>query len=166
MSIKNRVLCAALLMCSCCMAQKEAENQRSLAGIREVYVLVDDIHLADGTGSTLPGLTRDVLEIDLDTQLRSRGINPQGNGPLFIVRYLVVPEKGFYSLDISVMQWVQLVRDPSIQVLISTWSTADSAGGVKTANLTVQTVRDSLEKQVNQFLGAWSVENLDVKPPQ
>lgn len=165
MSIKNRVLCAALLMCSCCMAQKEAENQRSLAGIREVSVLVLDTHLADGIGSTLPGLTKDVLEIDVDAQLRSKWINPQGNGPLFVVRYFVVPEK-LYSVSISVMQWVQLVRDPNVQVLITTWSTGDSAMAAKTSNWTVQTIRDSLQKQVDQFIEAWLVENLDVKPPQ
>jgi hypothetical protein len=165
MFLKTRVLCASLLACSCCVAQTEAENQRSLAGIREVYVLVDDTHLADGTGSTLPGLTKDVLESDVEAQLRSGGINPQGNGPLFIVRYFVVLEK-MYSVSISVMQWVQLVRDPNVKALIETWSTGDSATAVKTSNWTVQTIRDSLQKQVNQFIDAWLVENLGVKPPQ
>jgi hypothetical protein len=144
--MKTRVLRGLLTLCSCCMAQE----------------IVDDTRLEDGTGSTLPGLTSDVLEIDVDAQLRSWGINPQGNGPLFVVRYLVVPEK-VYSVDISVMQWVQLVRDPSVKVLITTWSTVDSATGAGTPNWTVQTIRDALQKRMDKFIAAWLSENPGVK---
>ena len=171
MLIKTSVCAALLTLCSCCMAQDEGENKHTLAGIREVFVLVDDTGstLPGLSGSTLPGLTDKIIEADIKASLRAWGINPEEGSSriLFLVDYMVLPEKGFYSISLKVMQWVQLVRDPTVQVLISTWSTADSATNTNAnaPNWTVQTIRDALQKQMHKFIVAWLSENPGVKVP-
>jgi hypothetical protein len=160
MFIKTGVCAALLTLCSCCKAQDEGENKHTLAGVRGVFVMVHD------TGSTLPGLTDKIIESDIEGSLRAWGINPQEDSRIrFFVDYRVLPEKGFYTISINVMQWVQLVRDPSVRVLISTWSTADGAinTNANAANWTVQTIRDALPKQMHKFIVAWLSENPGVK---
>jgi hypothetical protein len=168
MSIKNSLCAALLTLCSCCMAQDEGENEHTLAGIRDVFVIVDDTGstLPGLSGSTLPGLTYKIIESDVEGSLRAWGINSQQDSRiLFLVDYIVVPEKGFYSISIKVMQWVQLVRDPTVKVMIGTWSTADSATNTNAnaPNWTVQTIRDVLKKQIDKFIAAWLGENPGVK---
>jgi hypothetical protein len=150
------------------MAQDEGENKHTLAGVTEVFVIVDDTGstLPGLGGSTLPGLTDKIIESDIEGSLRAWGIDSQeGSRILFFVDYIVVPEKGFYSISIKVMQWVQLVRDPNVKVLISTWSTADSATNTNAnaPNWTVQTIRDALRKLMDKFIAAWLSENPRVK---
>ena len=158
--MKTRVLCALLAFCYCCMAQKD--GQHSLAGIKTVYVMVQPyVHAA------VPGLTADFIKRDVEAQLRSFGIAVGPSPILLRVDYVGAPGT-FFSVNVSVTQRVALVRDPSIQVLLRTWKTdyvetSGVANNWAALNWTAQSIQDSAEKLVNEFLMAWLIENPDFK---
>jgi hypothetical protein len=158
--MKARVLCAVLAFCSCGMAQKD--GQHSLAGIKTVYIMVQPY-----VDAAVPGLAADVIKRDVEVQLRSFGIAVGPSPILFRVSYLGAPGL-LFGVQVKVTQRVALVRDPSVQALLTTWETSDTqTTGVENnwaaLNWTAQTIRDSTEKLVNEFLVAWLIENPDFK---
>jgi hypothetical protein len=159
--MKTKALCSLLTLCSCCMAQKD--GQHSLAGIKTVYVMVDSAVSDPG----VPGLTSKVIKSDVEAQLRSFGIAVGPSPIVFKVSYFGAPGV-LFGVSVDVVQRVALLRDPSIQVLLKTWKTDyTETTGVATnwaaLKWTAQTIRDSTEKLVNEFLTAWLIENPDVK---
>jgi hypothetical protein len=143
------------------MAQQD--GQHSLAGIKTVYVMVEGYVKDPG----VPGITTNIIKSNVEAQLRSFGIATGPSPILFCVDYLGVPGT-LFSVNVRVMQRVALVRDPSIQVLLRTWKTdyfetSGVANNWAALNWTAQSIRDSTEKLVNEFLMAWLIENPDFK---
>lgn len=160
--MKTKALCALLALCSCCMAQKD--GQHSLAGIKTVYVMVE---ANIGDPAAVPGLTSNVIKSDVGEQLRSFGIAIGPSPIVFRVHYFGAPGL-LFGVELEIVQRVALLRDPSVQALLTTWKTSDYVTtGVgnnwAAVNWTAQSIRDSARKLVNEFLTAWLIENPDVK---
>ena len=134
------------------MAQSDPHT---LAGMKKVVVLVKS------SGPGLPGLTEEMITTDVEQSLSKWGITSGSDQhALFSISFTVAPEVGAYFISINVWQLVQTVRDPMVRAVIVTWSTSDTVTNVKANTITVQIVRDAVQKAVSQFEQAWWGENL------
>lgn len=131
-------------------------NRESLRGIRNLRVFVADIE----PEIEQAGLTKSQLQIDVELMLRKAGIrvntSSEGDDPYLYVDLNVHNAKDtlyFYSLNVSLEQMVKPKRNPSLELYAPTWQSRETgAGGRNKLNSIRDTVRDQVDKFINDYL--------------
>lgn len=145
----------------------DTPNERiTLVGLTGVHVVFDEL----GEEGARTGLTRASLLAEVDRRLRRAGLRvltptealASVGRPTLHLRVSVLPAPDaadlyVYSVDLSLRQQVQLVRDRTIESYAVTWSENRVVGAVRADRVGV--VRDVLLQKVDEFVTAWRVSN-------
>jgi hypothetical protein len=170
----KKLSCAALLVllieANFAFANDDQPSRKSLAGLKGVTVLVEDIR----PEAEDQGLTITAVQTDAELRLRKAGIrvftdaeirNVPGN-PVLYLKAIVMPGKpGWgYAASIELHQGVILTRDPSMETWACTWSVAGGGGYDEPSNI-ARKVRDKLNDYVDQFINAYLAMNQKKQTP-
>ena len=138
-------------------------DRATLKGLKGVEVVIQDIR-SEAQGD---GLTKDLLQKDVELRLRKAGIKvltmaeslKTPGMPYLYVNINTLKEKELYAINISVelKQGVYLDRNPAINIHAETWS-AKSVVMVG-ANQMKTHIRESLGNKVDKFINAYFVVN-------
>lgn len=159
----TRSLCLALCIAAAFSATARAQDaygtRRSLAGLRDVQVVVEETPPELGS----LGVTREALKTQVELRLRTLGINVMdASGPAFLhlAVALLVSGNGVasYSLSCGYVQGVRMDRDPSIRTFAATWWVPVSVVTVSTASLANAVSRD-VTQAVDQFANDFRAAN-------
>jgi len=144
----------------------DSELERAtLKGISGVYVLIDEI----GPDAQEEGLTRSLLQTDVETQLRKadirilkreKSLKPPGIPYLYVyVSAMNGKVIGLYAINIHVglKQLIYLMRDPSIIIPVETWS-VEWVGMVDFKQMK-ESVQEQLRDLVGKFINAYLAVN-------
>jgi hypothetical protein len=113
-----------------------------------------------GADLTTGGYTREMLQSDVEARLRQAGIPvvTQNDAPIFYVSVNAVKGGLFsayaYDVEVSVIQLVKLMRDPSIISPAPTWSLSQ-IGQAKKA----REVREAVTPLVDRFVSLFRAMN-------
>jgi hypothetical protein len=147
-------------------AAQERDNERApLRGIRELRVVVEQLHAS----STAAGLNASQLQTDVERQLRDRGIpvarSEPSEAPYLYLRVTTRkgPGTGYpFSIELLVRDLVQLVRDPTITTRATIW-TRNRGGYLDYADSNrdelARDVRDAIREMVNRFTDDYAAAN-------
>jgi hypothetical protein len=111
------------------------------------------------------GLTREQIQTDVEIKLRKTGFNVIAIGESFSpVIYLYITLHSYHSgsgsiayyIETSLRQEVLLDRNTSVNIIASTWSSAE-LGIVSQSK--VRQLRDQISKKVDKFINAWLKAN-------
>jgi hypothetical protein len=134
-------------------AQTKYEND-TLKGINALFVIVENL----SSGATELGLTKEVLQTDVELKLRLAGISvvTQEAGvklpgtPYLWVQVTVTEGAHAANIAVAVRQDVRLERNDGLAFGASTWDV-----NLTVASPTAQGIRDYNKDIVDQFLNAW-----------
>ncbi len=114
------------------------------------------------------GLTRNLLQTDVEQRLRQAGITVDNHAPGFLAIFVntLKFESGFYAYAIRVQfkQRVRMERNLKIAALASTWEAPSVVGTVGTRAL--RDVRGSVRDRVDEFINAYLEENPRSRSPR
>ena len=133
---------------------KDEPGIESLRGLKGVCVMVESL------GPSFDGkLTRDKIKIDAELKLKLAGIKVISDREIFhtkawpILHISVFSHRAAgsigYSINVALMQLVNLRRDPAKSLLAGTWSTR-SAGVI--GELQMETLQSSIKDKVDEFI--------------
>ncbi len=160
--------CVALLLLVIALPASGSDlrgERETLEGLKSVVVRVEEF----SEKARRAGFSETSLQTDVELKLRMAGINVSSKenvGETTGVLHVVVnaafhdtPGKPHcFSTSIELMQWVELMREPSIFNLTPTWW----VGGLGLG--TVPAVREKLKDFVDQFINAWLSVNPKPEP--
>jgi hypothetical protein len=124
-------------------------SRRSLRGMGSLHVVVEQLP----EGARQLGLSEESLRTDVELKLRQNGItvtDVKGSQALLYVAVNVVQGGRAASLYVAVEKEARLLRDDSIFVTATTWSTAGAV-----ANPEAKFIRARVGDLMDQFLDAW-----------
>lgn len=159
------VLAGFLTLTTALSAQMDDESsRRTLAGLRGVEVVVEDLNPA----VPHPGIEQSDIQTDVELKLReagipvlpkSQGVLSPGSPWLYVRLALFTREDGMYAYAIEVVlnQSTRMIRDASIMSTATTWEAEGTVGTVGENQL--RDVRETIGDQVNQFVNAYLAAN-------
>jgi hypothetical protein len=135
-------------------AQGDAFSNATLKGIGAVFVVIEDLP----DGAKVLGLTREMLQTDVELKLRLAGIRvateEEGSklpgAPHIYTRVNLTDRANAASIEVNLEQNVLLERNGDLLIGAVTWQ----AGGVL-GNPTAQGIRDRIKDLADEFLNDW-----------
>ena len=154
---------AMLLVISPCVNAESARNQTAtLKGIESLYVVIKKLQ----PDATEVGLTSTMVRKDIELKLKGAGIPVPfaliGNEDPYLnvvinVSYNKSNDFVYYAIHISLMQRVALVRNSTLSCSAMTWFKSSTGGATKRES--VRSMRDEINKYVDQFLNDYRAAN-------
>ena len=146
-------------------ADDDELSRETLKGLQGVYVIIEYmVPVAEKDG-----LTKDLLQTDVELQLRKSGIKVLTKEewtktpwmPYLYVRVSLFKKEGLqlyaFFIEVKLRQAVYLKRNPDISTLTETWDTA-FIGTVGVSKMKTG-IRDSLKDKVDEFINAYLAVN-------
>ena len=146
------------------VATDTALDRQSLKGLKAFKVVVEDIDPVYRAEAEQHGLSKALIQTDVELRLRQLGIPvSQGTAATTVLRYLYVALTLFkspsitglwaYDVEVEFDQGVLLERDPSISGIAATWSANGGTGIVGVDKL--GTLRDYIRDKIDNFANAY-----------
>ncbi len=130
-------------------------SRSSLNGLAAFHVVVEQL----GPKIEGKGLTRQQLQTDVELRLRHAGVTVSSDAPVLLYANIAIACNEIvcaYNISLEVQQAVRLVAHPeSGTLLAATWNT----GTTGLSERRLQSIRDRLKDQVDQFLNAYQAAN-------
>lgn len=150
-----------LLMAGITTAGDDQLDRRTLKGLKGVYVLIENL---DDDAQRF-GLSRHVIQIDVEVKLRLAGIpvlardetlKSPGSPHLYVNAQVMklLAQAYVACLTVELRQAVVLHRNPAISAISSTWA-VESLHTMRTWPNGPQHLRDQIKDRVDQFINAW-----------
>ena len=154
---------AMLLVMSPCANAESAKNQRAtLKGIESLYVVI--INLDPDAAKV--GLTPTMVRKDIELKLKAAGITVPleliGNDEPYLnvvinLHYDTSNDFVYYSVSVSLIQPVVLLRDANLSCSARTWFISSTGGAPKKES--VRLMNDEINKRVDQFINDYRAAN-------
>jgi hypothetical protein len=138
-------------------------TRKTLAGLKSICVLLE----RSGNVGEDDGLDTTQIRTDVELKLRQAGIvvlspeqsSSRGLSAFLYVNILAFQREGVYAfyVDLTILQRVRLIREPSVAVPGGTWSGQSYLGTVGRdgfADFVRSSVRDRTDEFINAYLAA------------
>ena len=157
----------ASIICSTTSAIDTELTRRTISGLQGVNVIVEEMQPNIQRYSQKTGLTKEQIQTDVETKLRSAGIKvftlsewqKTPGRPVFYVNINTHEYERYwyaYNINLELRQIVSLEANPSLKTLASTWS-IEMTG---TANIgTLSSIRNNVGSLVDKFVEACRAAN-------
>jgi hypothetical protein len=132
-------------------APTDQQSAESLKGLKSIAIVVEDL----SEDEKRFGLTKGLIQTDVELKLRLAGIRvvPDAELPAFAVVHVTViasPSGFAAAVEVALMQWVSLARNPSIGSLATTWKENEVIGKPNGSE-----IRESVKNHVDRYVNAW-----------
>lgn len=160
-------LLCSLVLVDLCRAADSPASRKTLAGLKGVYLVIEDLQPNILKYSAKSGLTVENLRTMVAAQLRDKGVstftyqewlNAPGRPALYVNINTHQTERYWFAFDIrlELQQLASLEANPSIKTLAPTWS-VNMTGVTDVASL--HSFHQNIQALVDVFLKAYSSEN-------